>query len=71
MTAKTVTAPPPSDELTAEEAMQYLEISRSTFYKLVREGELTPIRKKIGRGIGGRRVFFKREDVEELKDAEA
>ena len=53
--------------LTTKEACEYLNISRATLYKLIREGKLKPL--KIGRS-----TRFDRRDldrfIESLKQAE-
>ena len=47
--------------LTIKEAMEILRIkSRTTFYKLVKEGKIKPVK------ISTRKVLVKREDIERL-----
>ena len=47
--------------LTIKEAMEILRIkSRTTFYRLVKEGKIKPVR------ISARKVLIKREDIERL-----
>ena len=51
-----------NDLLTAEEALQILKIHRATLQKLIKRGQLTRYRIP-----GHRRVYFKRAEVEALK----
>jgi len=47
--------------LTIKEAMEVLRIkSRTTFYRLVKEGKIKPVK------ISARKVLVKREDIERL-----
>ena len=47
--------------LTIKEAMEILRIkSRTTFYRLVKEGKIKPVK------ISARKVLIKREDIERL-----
>jgi len=47
--------------LTIKEAMEVLRIkSRTTFYRLVKEGKIKPVK------ISARKVLIKREDIERL-----
>jgi excisionase family DNA binding protein len=49
-----------AEMLTIDEVMDRLKIGRSTLYRWVDEGKLKPYK------AGGRRTFFKKEDVEKL-----
>lgn len=49
--------PAPTAALTVEEAGDYLRISRSSLYRLIRDGRLRPARI-------GRRVVFRRIDID-------
>lgn len=51
--------------LTAEEAMERLGVSRATFWALVKRYDVP----KYTIPIEGRRVFFKPEDLDNLKRA--
>ena len=47
--------------LTIKEAMEILRIkSRTTFYRLVKEGKIKPVK------ISARKVLIKRDDIERL-----
>lgn len=59
---------PPSEFVTREEAAELLDVSVRTIDRLADDGELKVYRSKIGVGRGGRRIFFKRTDVEKLRD---
>ena len=48
------------DVMTTQEVMDYLRISRSTLYRMVREARLPVYR------IGARAVRYRRQDVEKL-----
>jgi hypothetical protein len=54
-------------EWTAEQAMRYLEVSRTTLYSLVKQGHLTKHRHAVGQGRGGRRTYFDSAEVKSLK----
>ena len=58
------------DEISIAEAMQILGVSKPTIYNHIKRGNLHPVRKALGIGIGGRRVFLSRKEVEQLRDAE-
>lgn len=58
------------DEISIAEAMQILGVSKPTIYNHIKRGNLHPVRKALGIGIGGRRVFVSRKEVEQLRDAE-
>lgn len=46
--------------------MQLLGVSKHTVYALVKSGALTKYVRPYGRGRGGRRMFFRRDQVERL-----
>lgn len=58
---------PQPEHLTIEQAAELLGVHQRTVYRLVQTGKLTPQRSTIGRGKGGRRVYFDRAQVEALK----
>jgi len=45
---------------------EFLGISRPTLYKLVNTGKLVKHESAVGRGKGGQRVYFKKDEVERL-----
>lgn len=55
------------DQISREAAQKLLGISNGTLYKLVRQGKLKKYVSEVGAGLGGRRTYFLREDVERLK----
>jgi predicted DNA-binding protein (UPF0251 family) len=55
---------PEPDLLAAEDAQVYLGVSRATFWNLVRRYGL--VRYKIP--VKGKRVFFKRADLDRLRE---
>jgi excisionase family DNA binding protein len=57
------------DELTPEEAAQILKVSRAMVYVLVDRGLLHKYQRPFGRGKGGQRIYFKRDQVETLANA--
>jgi excisionase family DNA binding protein len=61
--------PQKSEQVSIREACEILGVSKPTIYRLINADELHPIKKKIGAGIGGRRVFFDRTEVESLRNA--
>lgn len=50
------------DCLSADEAAEFLKISRQTLWRIVKRGELPQYRSTIDRT----RVFYKREDLEKI-----
>lgn len=59
--------PESSDLITQEEAMKLLNVqSRQTLYNLQRRGLLHSVKSQVGHGLGGRRVYFWRKEVEAL-----
>lgn len=58
----------PSEFVTKEDAAEILGVSPRTIDRLVDSKELTVYRSRIGVGRGGRRIYFKREEVEKLRD---
>jgi excisionase family DNA binding protein len=60
-----------TNEISIADAMEILQVSKPTIYRLIHAGELHPIKKKVGIGIGGRRVWLDRKEVEALRTAEA
>lgn len=52
-----------SDMLTAKEAIATLRISQTTLWKLEKKGKLIPVRI-------GRRIFFRRDSIERIKENE-
>lgn len=63
---KTPARPKPDEELTYEHTMELLGVSKHTVYALVKSGALTKYVHPFGRGRGGRRMFFRRSEVERL-----
>lgn len=57
---------PEKDLLSTEEAISYLGVSRSTFWNLVRRYEIPKYRIPLR----GKRVFFKRPDLDRLREPE-
>ena len=60
---------PRPDELTSEQATELLGISRTTLYSLIERKLLTKHTKPFGKGMGGRRIFFLRSEVEALAES--
>lgn len=59
------------DEISIADAMEILHVSKPTIYAHIAKGNLHPIKKMIGIGVGGRRVWFDRAEVEALRTATA
>lgn len=59
-----------TDRMTIEQVAEFLEIHPRTVYYLIKRGLLTPHHAMIGKGRGGRRVYFDRAAVEALKGAD-
>ena len=57
------------DELTPEEAAHVLKVSRAMVYVLVERGLLHKYQRPFGRGKGGQRIYFRRDQVETLANA--
>lgn len=67
---KTITNQPAAQRdrlLSRARAAALLGITTRTLYSLVERKQLTPIIAPVGVGRGGKRVFFRREEVERLK----
>ena len=60
-----------ADEISIGEAMELLNVSKPTIYAHIRKWNLHPIKKALGVGVGGRRVFLSRREVESLRTASA
>lgn len=59
------------NEISIADAMKILGVSKPTIYRLIHAGELHPIKKKVGVGVGGRRVWLDRKEVDALRTAHA
>ena len=59
-----MTASRPDDYLTVEEACEYLGIRRAYLYRLVERHSI----QRYKRPVNGRRVLFKRLDLDRLKE---
>lgn len=57
------------EEISIAEACDVLGVSKPTIYAHIKKGNLHPIKKALGVGIGGRRVFLDRKEVERLRTA--
>lgn len=58
----------PSDLLTIDQTMEALSVkTRRTIYNLVSRGQLHAIKRPIGQGLGGRRLYFAAAEVAALK----
>lgn len=55
---------PEDDLMTTQQALALLKISRSTLYKMMEAGELTPERNPMQRKQ--KRLLFRRADVERI-----
>lgn len=60
-----------TNEISIADAMKILQVSKPTIYRLIHAGELHPIKKKVGVGVGGRRVWLDRKEVDALRTANA
>ncbi len=58
------------DEISIRDAQELLGVTKATIYNLIRRGELHPRKKKVGSGLGGRRVWLSRAEVVTLKGAD-
>ena len=66
---KTKTHTAASAEISIKEACEILNVTKPTVYAHIRKGNLHPIKKAVGVGVGGRRVFLSRAEVETLRTA--
>ena len=57
-----------SNELNAEEAAAFLGVTVATLYNLIKRGLVKKFKRPYGVGAGARRVFFRRELLQALKD---
>lgn len=57
------------EQISIADAMKILQVSKPTIYRLIHAGELHPIKKKVGVGVGGRRVWLDRREVDTLRTA--
>ncbi len=55
------------DKLTVEQVAQVLGVTRATVYNLIRAGRLTKYQNAVGTGMGGRRVYFLKDEVDKLR----
>lgn len=57
-----------TDEISIADAMKILGVTKATVYAHVRRGNLHTIKKKMGVGLGGQRVYLDRAEVISLRD---